>query len=218
MARFGFNMDAILFDLDNTLYHPARELFSLIDVRINRYMSDIVGIPTEDVDGLRRQYWADYGVTLQGLIRHHEVDAEDYLDYVHDVDVQARISPDPVLRERLDDIDRPCFVFTNGSRAHAERVLACLDIRDRFEEIFDIRIADYRPKPFPDPYQEVLRRIGCRPEESVMVEDSIDNLMTARKLGMKTVLVRDQEQDDRFDAHVSSASEAAVAIKDWLDK
>jgi len=211
-------MDAILFDLDNTLYHPARELFSLIDVRINRYMSDVVGISPDDVDGLRRRYWADYGVTLQGLIRHHAVDAEDYLDYVHDVNVHERISPDPDLRERLGGIDAPCYVFTNGSRAHAERVLSCLGIEDQFDEIFDIRIAAYRPKPFPDPYREVLGQINCQPERSVMVEDSIENLVTARGLGMKTVLVREQEQEQagRFDAHVGSASEAATVISGWL--
>ncbi|PLX75879.1 MAG: pyrimidine 5'-nucleotidase [Desulfuromonas sp.] len=209
-------MDAILFDLDNTLYHPERELFSLIDVRINRYMSEIVGIAPADVDGLRRRYWSDYGVTLQGLIRHHDVDAEDYLDYVHDVDVQARIDPDRELGDRLADIDAPCYVFTNGSRAHAERVLSCLGIADRFDEIFDIRIAAYRPKPFPDPYREVLRRVGCLPERSVMVEDSIENLLTARELGMKTVLVREQQQDRRFDAHVENASAAAQVIQGWL--
>jgi len=209
-------MEAVLFDLDNTLYHPARELFSLIDVRINRYMSDIVGIAPDDVDGLRRQYWADYGVTLQGLIRHHDIDAEDYLHYVHDIDVKSRIDDDPVLRDRLDDIDAPCYVFTNGSRAHAERVLACLGIDQQFDEIFDIRIASYQPKPFQDPYREVLRKIDCQPQRSIMVEDSIDNLMTARALGMKTVLVREQEQDGRFDAHVESAVEAATVISNWL--
>jgi len=209
-------MDAILFDLDNTLYPPAQELFSLIDVRINRYMSEVVGIAPGEVDGLRRQYWAEYGVTLQGLIRHHAVDAEDYLHYVHDVNVRARITPDPELRQRLDAIAAPCYVFTNGSRAHAERVLACLGISDQFEEIFDIRIAGYRPKPFPDPYREVMHRLSCTPQRTVMVEDSIDNLVTARALGLKTVLVREQEHDARFDAHVRSAVEAAVVINDWI--
>jgi putative hydrolase of the HAD superfamily len=211
-------MDAILFDLDNTLYPPARELFSLIDVRINRYMSEVVGIAPDDVDGLRRQYWADYGVTLQGLIRHHAVDAEDYLHYVHDVDVHERIDLDPELRKRLAGLDAPCYVFTNGSRAHAERVLACLGIADQFEEIFDIRVAAYRPKPFLAPYQEVLRQVGCLAARSVMVEDSIENLLTARDLGMKTVLVRDQQTDGRFDAHVGSATEAADIISGWISR
>jgi len=211
-------MQAILFDLDNTLYPPARELFSLIDVRINRYMTEIVGIAPEDVDRLRRQYWVDYGVTLQGLIRHHDIDAEDYLYYVHDVEVHKRIEVDSKLRDCLAALSAPCYVFTNGSRAHAERVLNCLGIADQFDEIFDIRIAAYLPKPFPAPYQKVLRQLDCLPERSVMVEDSIDNLLTAKELGMKTVLVRDQQPDGRFDAHVDSATEAAGVISGWLSR
>ena len=38
-------MDVLIFDLDNTLYPAERQLFNLIDVRINRYMTEMVGIP-----------------------------------------------------------------------------------------------------------------------------------------------------------------------------
>jgi hypothetical protein len=64
-------------------------------VRINRYMQEVAGIPAAAVDGLRRRYWAEYGVTLGGLIRHHGVDPEDYLEYVHDVDIDSRLAPTP---------------------------------------------------------------------------------------------------------------------------
>ena len=100
-------MQAILFDLDNTLYPPERELFSLIDKRINRYMCEVVGIPAGEVDGLRRRYWADYGVTLGGLIRHWSVDPEDYLEYVHDVDVAGRLQHDAALRRMIESLP-PC--------------------------------------------------------------------------------------------------------------
>jgi len=182
-------MDAILFDLDNTLYAPERDLFSLIDVRINRYMEEVVGIPAASVDGLRRRYWADYGVTLGGLIRHHGVDPEDYLEYVHDVDVASRIVRDPGLRSVLKRLPQRKVVFTNGSRQHAERVLGVLGVDDLFQDLFDIRIAAYRPKPYPEPYLRVMERLGLSGSDCVMVEDSQENLRTAKSLGMRTVLV-----------------------------
>lgn len=182
-------MDYLLFDLDNTLYDPACDLFSLIDVRINRYMEEVVGIAAADVDGLRRHYWQAYGVTLQGLIRHFGVDPEDYLHYVHDVDVGTRLDPDHVLREVLAALPQRKAVFTNGSRAHAERVLQALDIHRHFESIFDIRVADYQPKPCQDPYRAVLQRIGLAAKDCVMIEDSTANLKTAKELGMATILV-----------------------------
>ncbi|WP_429885695.1 pyrimidine 5'-nucleotidase [Geoalkalibacter halelectricus] len=205
-------MNVNIFDLDNTLYAPERELFSLIDVRINRYMCEVVGIPAAQVDGLRRAYWQKYGVTLGGLMRHYQVDPEDYLEYVHDVDVQARLYPDPGLRAALSALDGLKVVFTNGSRGHAERVLEALGLGDQFSAIFDIRVADYRPKPYADPYQAVLRHLGAQGSQCVMVEDSLPNLKTAKELGMSTVLVGSGEAAPYVDARASCAEQAA----NWL--
>jgi putative hydrolase of the HAD superfamily len=210
-------MDAVLFDLDNTLYAPERDLFSLIDKRINCYMEEIVAIPVADVDGLRRHYWQAYGATLQGLIRHYGVDAEDYLEYVHDVDVSGRLQPDPQLRTSLQQLPARRFVFTNGSRGHAERVLQALGLADSFEEIFDIRIANYQPKPNPDPYHGVLRRLALQGEHCVMVEDSPDNLATAKQLGMTTVLVSAEPAvNPVVDHQVPNAHQAAQLVTSWL--
>jgi putative hydrolase of the HAD superfamily len=199
-------MEAILFDLDNTLYPPERELFSLIDVRINRYMSEVLGIAPAEVDGLRRRYWAAYGVTLGGLIRHHGVDPEAYLEYVHDVDVAARIAPDPGLRAALASLPQRKAVFTNGSRGHAERVLSALGVADQFEAIFDIRVAAYRPKPYVEPYHRVLAHLELPGERCAMVEDTVENLRTAKALGMRTVLVGGDEAPGFVDRRIASAA------------
>lgn len=205
-------MDVLLFDLDNTLYPPERELFNLIDVRINRFMVEQVGIPATAVDGLRREYWAAYGVTLQGLIRHHGIDAEDYLHYVHDVDVTTRLSPDPQLRDMLAALPQRKAVFTNGSSGHADRVLAALGIADQFEAIFDIRIANYLPKPYPAPYQAVLAALGTSPENCTMIEDSRENLRTAKEFGMTTVLVGAGATPEYVDLHLPEVRALATAL------
>jgi len=208
---------AVLFDLDNTLYAPERDLFALIDKRINRYMLEVVAIPHAEVDGLRRHYWKAYGATLQGLIRHYGVDPEDYLDYVHDVDVTTRLQPDPLLCSSLQRLPLRRFVFTNGSRGHAERVLAALGLAGSFEEIFDIRIANYQPKPNPDPYHGVLRQLGLAAGDCVMVEDSLANLATAKQLGMTTVLVAQHPANAAaIDHQVATASQAAQLVTSWL--
>lgn len=205
-------MNMLLFDLDNTLYSPERELFSLIDVRINRYMVEVVGIPTTEVDGLRRRYWAEYGVTLQGLIRHYQVDPEDYLDYVHDVDVSSRLDPDVELRQVLAQLPQRKAVFTNGSTGHADRVLARLGLRDQFEEIFDIRVANYMPKPFAAPYHKVLEQLGLQGKDCTMVEDTLDNLKTAKELGMKTVQVGNGPQPAFVDVRIPKVARIVQAL------
>ena len=182
-------MDILLFDLDNTLYSPERELFPLIDERINRYMNEVAGIPLGDVDTLRRS-------VLAALRRHHAGThaspwrgPEDYLAYVHDIDVSLRLQPDPHLRATLSAVPLRKAVFTNSSRDHSERVLQALGLAGLFEEIFDIRIANYLPKPSPEPYHAVLEKIEL--PASPASWSKIPRKISARKkaLGMGTVLV-----------------------------
>jgi len=212
-------MKAVLFDLDNTLYPAERDLFSLIDVRINRYMEEIVAIAPGEVDGLRRRYWQDYGATLQGLIRHHGVNPEDYLDYVHAVDVASRLSVDLELQAMLRQLATPRYVFTNGSRCHVDRVVAALGLEGLFDGVFDIRIANYQPKPNPDPYQQVLKQLALAGDQCVMVEDQPQNLETAKNFGMKTVLVGAAATDGRsysyVDARLARPAELGPLLQDW---
>ncbi|PLX97324.1 MAG: pyrimidine 5'-nucleotidase [Desulfuromonas sp.] len=210
-------LKAVLFDLDNTLYPAERDLFSLIDVRINRYMEEIVAIAPEEVDGLRRRYWQDYGTTLQGLIRHHTVDPEDYLDYVHAVDVGSRLSHDPELKQVLEQLTLPCYVFTNGSRCHVDRVVSALGLDGLFSGVFDIRIAGYQPKPHPGPYREVLKALNLSGETCVMVEDQHQNLETAKQFGMKTVLVALEAEvaHPYIDVRLGRVAEIEPLLNSW---
>lgn len=208
-------MEMLLFDLDNTLYAPERELFALMDERINRYMNEVVGIPLEDVDSLRRSYWQRYGVTMQGLMRHHAVDPEDFLAYVHDIDISSRLQPDPELRAALSSVPLRKAVFTNSSRDHSERVLHALGIAGQFEEIYDIRVANYLPKPSPEPYHAVLERINLPASRCILVEDSLENLRTAKALGMGTVLVGAHPALPHVDVRIPSAGEIPSALTYW---
>jgi putative hydrolase of the HAD superfamily len=97
-------------------------------------------------------------------------------------------------------------------------VLSCQNIDECFEAIFDIRVSRYIPKPQEPPYRAVLAASGADPRRSVMVEDSLVNLHTAARLGMKTVLVGSAQQVDcRVDAVVESAQEAAGMIQRWRE-
>lgn len=168
---------------------------------------------------LERRYWIDYGATLQGLIRHHDINPEDYLDYVHAVDVSSRIDPDVELRSVLTRLQVPSYVFTNGSRCHVDRVVGALGLEGLFDDVFDIRIADYQPKPNPDPYRQVLNRLGLDGRECLMVEDQHKNLKTAKQFAMKTVLVghRSGEEDyDYVDARIDKPADIEPLVREWL--
>ncbi len=178
----------ILFDLDNTLYPRACGLFDEVDRRINLYLERYVGIPPDAVDSLRRRYFSTHGTTLNGLMLHHRVAPEHYLDFVHDIRLDAYLTPDPGLRALLAALPGKKFIFSNASRKHCRRVLETLGLEGIFAAVFALEDFSYRPKPRPEIYRELLERIGCAAGRGAMVDDLAVNLEPAAALGMRTFL------------------------------
>ncbi|MBN2333228.1 MAG: pyrimidine 5'-nucleotidase [Deltaproteobacteria bacterium] len=188
--------DFILFDLDNTLYPRETGLFSRVDRLINQYMDEVVKIPREQVNQLRQQYFAAYGTTLSGLMVHHQVDPEEYLSYVHNVPVDQLIPRDDQLAGLLERLPGEKYIFSNASRSHCDRVLDHLGIAGYFRDIYDIVRMEYRPKPERQVYESIVEEIGLPPHQGIMVDDLEANLVPARELGMGTVLVTGDEQEE----------------------
>jgi len=176
-------------DLDNTLYHAEKNLFPQIDQRISGYLARFLGIPAEEAQRLQKQYWREYGTTLKGIMTLHEADPQPYLDFVHDIDL-SDLAPDPELDLLLAELPGEKIIFTNGSAKHAENVMAKLEVSHHFRAIFDIRAAQFRPKPDPAPYADLVRQLDIRADRACMVDDMAGNLAPAHGLGMKTVWIK----------------------------
>ena len=182
-------VDVWLFDLDNTLYPSECNLFAQIDAKMMAYIQDLLGLDAEGARALKRRYFHEHGTTMNGLMHNHGIEPAAFLHFVHDIDV----SPVPHCAEldaALARLPGRKIVFTNGSVAHAERVMARRGIAHHFEDIFDIVASGYRPKPDAGTYDAVCRRFGVVPARAAMVDDIPRNLEPAHALGMTTVWVR----------------------------
>lgn len=186
-----------IFDLDNTLYPPEVLLWKRVDDRIERYVQKRLRVDPVEAYSVRRRYLWEFGTTLQGLMRHHGVEPEEYLDYVHDLPIGEIVPPRPELSAMLSALPGRKVVFTNGSASYAERVLAALGVRDRMDDIFGIEFMDYRAKPSPYPYAKLLRATRCAARDALLCEDLRENLLPARELGIYTVLVTRENGRDR---------------------
>ena len=209
-----------LFDLDNTLYPAGCRLFDQIERRMTDFICRALGVDEAGAHGLRRRYWQDHGTTLRGRMTHHAVDPDAFLDFVHDIDLTV-VAPSPPLDQALAALDGRKLVFTNGSQAHAERVLARLGIGHHFEAIFDIVAADHVPKPEPAVYGRLIERHAVDPSRAVMFDDIAINLRPAAELGMTTVWVRAPISagaggHDRGDQAVDHVDHVAEDLCDWL--
>jgi putative hydrolase of the HAD superfamily len=157
---------------------------------MTEYVQRELGISEEEADKLRRHYWQRYGATLKGLMRHHGTRPEHFLWHTHQFpELPKMVLRDPRLRHMLKRLPGRKLLYSNAPRHYVYDVLQLLRIEDAFEDVFAIEHARFRPKPEVAGFMRLLSKHGLNPAQCVMVEDSAENLQTAKRLGMKTVLV-----------------------------
>ena len=183
------HVDTWLFDLDHTLYPPTFDTLRRIEQRIRDYMTRLTGLPPDEAWALQRNYFDRYGGAVAGLIEHHDVDVAAFMEEIHDVPLDD-VTPDPKLKAALARLPGRRLVFTNASAAHAERLLAKLELAPLFHEVFHTEAAGYVMKPDVRAFQSLIAAHAVRPQTTAFFEDRADNLQTAHGLGMATVLVR----------------------------
>jgi putative hydrolase of the HAD superfamily len=203
----------IFFDVDNTLYPRECGLFHLIEERIKGYLHVRLGLKPDDATALRRSYLRQYGFTLVGLMNHHRIDPEDYLTFVHEVDVEGVLKEDTGLADMMSRIPLSKVIVTNSTQRHARRVIRSLGIESYFSHIFDITFMEYTPKPHPSSFHKVMEYLGLRGAECLVLDDHPPTLATARELGMTTVYVGKKEQVVA-DYHIAEVTGLEGVLKD----
>ncbi len=186
------NIKYWLFDLDNTLYSGATKVFDQVDKKMSEFISNKLNISKEEARKIQKNYFIEYNTTLNGMIKNHKIDANEFLEYVHDIDLSF-LKRDEVLKEQIEKIEGKKIIFTNGSRSHAENVTKKLGIARHFDDIFDIASADFIPKPSLTPYKKIIEKYKIEPQYSIFIEDIARNLKPAHELGMKTVWIINNE-------------------------
>ena len=181
---------AWVFDMDDTLYPREQGLMRLVQARINAYVVEAVGLDPETAGVLQRQFLDEHGTTLAGLMANYTIEPKHFLHDVHNVPMDD-LEPNPVLADQLRRLPGRCFVFTNGAREYAGRVLDRLGVTDCFDGVFAIEDADLTPKPAPSTFRRMIERFHIEPRTAAFFEDTPKNLEPAKALGMATILIGD---------------------------
>jgi putative hydrolase of the HAD superfamily len=190
---------AILFDLDDTLYPRQAGIMEEIRILMLDFIQTRFDLSRDEANALRRRYFQEYGTTMRGLQLNHAIDADEFLDYVHNIRLEDHIQPNPELDAALAALTQLKVVFTNASREHAERVLDILGVAHHFERIVDVRDVAFESKPQLAAYRRICEIIDIPPQECLLVEDNVRNLRPAKALGMTTVLVGQDSIDSDGD-------------------
>lgn len=209
------HIDTWIFDLDNTLYPASTNLFALIDVRMSEYVMRLTGSSREEAHRIQKEYFFAHGTTMAGLMREHDIDPHEFLDFVHDIEMDA-LEHNEELVAALARLPGRKLVFTNGDAPYAGRVLARLGLGETFEAVHDIHATSYRPKPDPHAYQGLCDAYAVAPERALFVEDMARNLKPAKAIGMTTVWVDNGSEQPPDDSDRSFIDYTTGDIGRWL--
>jgi putative hydrolase of the HAD superfamily len=204
-----------IFDLDNTLYPASSNLFELVDARIGAYVARLLGSDLEEARRVQKGYFYTLGTTMAGLMAEHGVDPHEYLDFVHDIEMDA-LEHDAPLVAAIAKLPGRKLIFTNADAPYAERVLGRVGLGESFEAIHDIHATNYVPKPDPVSYRGLCDAYGLDPAESLFVDDMTRNLKPAKAIGMATVWMDNGSEQAPGDGDMSFIDFRTGDLAGWL--
>tara|TARA_B100000686_G_scaffold354214_1_gene463275 strand:+ start:728 stop:1399 length:672 start_codon:yes stop_codon:yes gene_type:complete len=181
-----------IFDLDNTLYSGKTKVFEQVDKKMSQFISKKLSVSITKAKEIQKNYFYKYNTTLNGMIKNHNIDANEFLEFVHDINIDF-LQKDPLLDKELKKLDGKKIIFTNGSRKHAINITQKIGIDQHFEDIFDIVDCNFIPKPIVEPYKKLVEKHKIDPKLCGFVEDIARNLKPAYEMGMKTIWIENDE-------------------------
>jgi putative hydrolase of the HAD superfamily len=188
MSTLKNKISTWIFDLDNTLYSADSGIFKQVHTLMGKFVSAHLNIDIKKATELQRKYYRQHGTTLRGLMDNHNVDPDHFLSEVHQLDYSI-VGPNFKLNRELKKLKGRKIIYTNANRQHANDILIRLELTNVFDEIFDIKTANYIPKPEASPYEQIISEFNIDPITTIMFDDIAKNLVPAKNVGFASVWI-----------------------------
>src|SRR5260221_9997069 len=181
IPRAFTHIHTLVLDHETTLYPDHVNLWQQVDARIGEFVSAWLKVSASEARRIQKDYYLRYGTTMRGMMTEHGVRADDYLAYVHKID-HSPLEPNPAMGAAIANLPGRKLILTNGSTAHADKVLQRLSLGEHFEAVFDIIHAELEPKPAPQTYQKILTLHQLEPLGSAIFDDLAANLIVPKQI------------------------------------
>ncbi|KAL6704930.1 putative suppressor of disruption of TFIIS [Coniothyrium glycines] len=191
------------FDIDNCLYSKSLDIHRMMGELIDQFFQEHLSLSQEDANELHFRYYREYGLAIEGLVRHHKVDALEYNRKVDDaLPLEDLIKPNPELRKLIQEIDTSkvrLWLFTNAYITHGRRVVKLLGVEDLFEGITfcDYGSDKFYCKPHKEMFDKAMEQAGVESNEKCyFVDDSFINCKAAHERGWNVAHLLDENDPD----------------------
>ena len=208
-----------IFDLDNTMYDINLGLFKKISYRITDFIMSKYSLDIDQAKKIQKEYYLKYGLTLRGLIVEKKIDPEEFLDYVHDVE-HPELEKNDQLISKIRILEGKKIIFTNATSKHAKKILKILELEHDFDQIIDIKDLEYIPKPDKRSYKKLLECLNLNKEnldKTIFFEDTVKNLIPAKKLGITTVWMKNSLNEKDYMKNCNFIDYSFNNLNEFLD-
>ena len=196
-----------IFDLDNTLYSADSGIFQQVHELMGKFVSNQLNIDIDKAKKIQKNYYKQHGTTLRGMMDNHGVDPDHFLAEVHRLDYSI-VGPNKELNIELKKLEGRKIIYTNANMQHTIDVLERIELSNFFNDIYDIKMANYIPKPEMAPYEQLIKQFNIDAKSAAMFDDIAKNLVPAKKVGFTSVWI---------DAGYENFSDDIKASKSYLD-
>jgi len=196
-----------IFDLDNTLYSADSGIFQQVHELMGKFVSNQLNIDIDKAKKIQKNYYKQHGTTLRGMMDNHGVDPDHFLAEVHRLDYSI-VGPNKELNIELKKLEGRKIIYTNANMQHTIDVLERIELSNFFDDIYDIKMANYIPKPEMAPYEQLIKQFNIDAKSAAMFDDIAKNLVPAKKVGFTSVWI---------DAGYENFSDDIKASKSYLD-
>ncbi|MBI3110985.1 MAG: HAD-IA family hydrolase [Ignavibacteriales bacterium] len=204
---------AVIFDLDNTLVDFMAMKRQAIDAAIHAMRDAGLKLSPEEIRKRIDVIYAERGIEFQSVFDQLLFDEFSKVDFkilasgviAYRRAREAALVPYPhayMTLIQLAKMNLKLGVVSDAPGREAWLRLCYLDFHHIFDAVVTYEDTQVR-KPAPEPFREVLKRLGVDPRDSLMVGDWAErDVLGAKQVGMKTVFAR---YGDTFGTLVSNA-------------
>ena len=207
MKNLTSKIDNWIFDLDNTLYSADSGIFQQVHKLMGKFIKNYLNIETKKANEIQRKYYKKHGTTLRGMMDNHGVDPDYFLSEVHKLDYSI-VGSNNKLNMELKKLNGKKIIYTNANMEHVLNVLERIELSNFFDHVFDIKMANYIPKPQLTPYNHIVKKFDLNPSKSAMFDDIAKNLVPAKNVGFTSIWI---------DAGYENFSDDIKSSKKYID-
>lgn len=197
------DIDLVIFDFDNTLYHSTKSYTDALNNLYAEYFihQGVIDNVQQALD-LATQYYKEYGHSVFGATQ-HGLKPNDYFEWVHTQVIERQFMEKYMLdafvaKDLLANVEVKTTVFTQAGRDYAlhglsvSGLLTHIDPNDVYG--FDsFGLQENNMKHHTTTWAKLADHYNTPYHRVAVVEDSIDYLKPPKALGMRTIFVENDQ-------------------------